>query len=90
MQKWYLPTDIARKVNEKNGVICLVSVYTPRVIVIKMSKMTNFLYFVLMAGINSHSLGKIYLSAHLIEFFQKTVWLIVFGVTVPEILRVEI
>ena len=34
----------AQRVDEKNGVICLVML-TPGVIVIKMSKMAHFLYF---------------------------------------------
>ena len=38
--------DRAQRVDEKNGVICLV-MFTPRVIVIKMSKMAHFLYFLL-------------------------------------------
>ena len=32
----------------KKGVICLVIMYTPGVMVIKMSKMAQFLYFLLM------------------------------------------
>ena len=38
--------DRAQRVDEKNGVICLV-MFTPGVIVIKMSKMAHFLYFLL-------------------------------------------
>ena len=37
----------AQRVDEKNGVICLV-MFIPRVMVIKMSKMGYFLYFLLM------------------------------------------
>ena len=44
MQKWNISTNRALSVDEKNGVICLVMV-TPRVMVIKMSKMAHFMYF---------------------------------------------
>ena len=44
MQKWDISTNRALSVDEKNGVICLVMV-TPRVMVIKMSKMAHFMYF---------------------------------------------
>ena len=33
-----IPTDRTQKVDEKNGVICLVIMFTPRVMVIKMSR----------------------------------------------------
>ena len=46
MQKWNISTNRAVSVDEKNGVICLVMV-TPRVMVIKMSKMAHFMYFLL-------------------------------------------
>ena len=35
MQKWNIPTDIAQRVNEKNGVLCLDVMFTPRVMVAK-------------------------------------------------------
>ena len=38
----------AQRVHEKNSVICLV-MFTPGVMVIKISKMTHFLYFLLIA-----------------------------------------
>ena len=44
MQKWNISTNRALSVDEKNEVICLVMV-TPRVMVIKMSKMAHFMYF---------------------------------------------
>ena len=34
--------DRAQRVDEKNGIICLVIMFTPRVTVIKMSTMTHF------------------------------------------------
>ena len=42
--------DEAQRVDEKNGVICLVVMFTPRVMVIKMSKITHFLYFLLITA----------------------------------------
>ena len=36
--------DRAQRVDEKNSVICVV-MFTPEVMVIKISKMTHFLYF---------------------------------------------
>ena len=35
-QKLNIPTDRAQKVDEKNGVVCLVIMFAPRVIVFKM------------------------------------------------------
>ena len=46
MQKSNIATDRAQRVEEKNGVICLV-MFTPRFMVIKMSKMARFMYFLL-------------------------------------------
>ena len=60
MRKWNVPTNRAQRVHEKNGAICLVIMLTPRVIVIKLSKMAHFLYFLLLEAKNSHSLGKIF------------------------------
>ena len=39
-----------QRVYENNGFICLVVIITPRVMVIKMSKMTHFLYFLLITA----------------------------------------
>ena len=50
MQKLYLPTDRAQRADVKNGVICLFIMFTPRVTVIKMSKMARFLYLLLMTA----------------------------------------
>ena len=43
MQKWNMPTDTTQRVDEKNGVICLVIMFTPEVMVIRMSKTAHFL-----------------------------------------------
>ena len=48
MQKWNVPTDRAQRVDEKNGIVCLII----RVTVIKMSRMAYFLYFLLMTEKN--------------------------------------
>ena len=58
MHKVNITTDRAQIGDEKNGVICLVIMFTSNVIVIKISKMADFLYFLLMAAKNSYSLGK--------------------------------
>ena len=47
MQKWNIPTDTAQRLDEKNGVIFLDIMFTLGVMVIKMSKMAYFLYFLL-------------------------------------------
>ena len=44
MQKWNTPTDRAQRIDEKNGVFCLV-MFIPRVTVIKMSQMALFYFF---------------------------------------------
>ena len=46
MQKWNVSTNGALRVDEKNGVIFLVMI-TPRVMVIKMSKMALFISFLM-------------------------------------------
>ena len=43
----------AEKVNVKNGVICLIIMFTP-----KMSKMAHFLYFLLIATKNQLQFGQ--------------------------------
>ena len=52
MQKWNKPTHRGQKVGEKNMVMCLVIMFTTRVMVIKMSKIAQFLYFLLMIAEN--------------------------------------
>ena len=47
-QKWNIPMDQAQRVDEKNGVICLVIMFTTGVMIIKISKIAHFLYFQLM------------------------------------------
>ena len=46
MQKQNIPPDRVQRVDEKNGVICLVIMFTPvRVMVSKMPKMAHFFVF---------------------------------------------
>ena len=58
MHKVNITTDRAQIGDEKNGVICLVILFTSKLVVIKMSKIADFSYFLLMAAKNSHNLDK--------------------------------
>ena len=58
MQKWNKQTDRTQRADEKNGVICLVIMFAPGVMVIKMSKMAHFLYFLLMPAKNQTQFGE--------------------------------
>ena len=42
--------DRAQNADEKNGIICLVVMFTPRVIVLKMLEIANFLNFLLITA----------------------------------------
>ena len=46
------------RVDEKNGVICLVIMFAPGVMVIKMSKMAHFWYFLSMSAKNQSQFGE--------------------------------
>ena len=52
--------DSAQKLDKKNGIICLISMFTPRVMVIlvKMSKNGSFFYCLLMAAKNQSQFGQ--------------------------------
>ena len=52
MQNLNVPTDRAQLAAEKNGVIYLVVMFTLLVMVMKISKMSQFSYFLLMAAKN--------------------------------------
>ena len=41
MWKWNISTEWTQRVDEKNGVICLVIMFVPRVMIIKMPKMVH-------------------------------------------------
>ena len=42
--------DSAQRVHKKNGVICLVVMFTPRIRVIRMSQIAHFLNFLLITA----------------------------------------
>ena len=50
--------DRAQGVDDKNGVICLVIMFTPGVMVMKTSKMTHFLYFLLLTAKRQSQFGQ--------------------------------
>ena len=56
------PTDRAQKLDGKNRVIYLFIMFTPIVMIIKMSKMAHFLYFQVFAS-KKQSVSTIYYSA---------------------------
>ena len=44
------PKDRAQRVDEENGVICLVIMFTSRVMAFKMLEIDNFIYFLLITA----------------------------------------
>ena len=98
IQKWILHTVRAEKVNGKNGVINLVSMFPSWVfpflpsMVCKLSKKGIFYNFVLTSAINL-SLLKQFTYMHLkvlITFFQKMLWFIGVWASIHEILAIKI
>ena len=63
IQKWMLQTVRAEKVDEKNGVICLVSMFPSWVMVFKLSKKGHFLQFCADLSKKSKSVKAIYIYA---------------------------
>ena len=63
IQKWMLQTIRAEKVDEKNGVICLVSMFPTWVMVLKLSKKGHFLQFWANLGKKCNSIKAIYIYA---------------------------
>ena len=63
IQKWMLQTVRAEKVDEKNGVICLVSMFPSWVMVLKLSKKVHFLQFCADLSKKSKSVKAIYIYA---------------------------
>ena len=47
-----------QRVDEKNGVTFLVIMFTPGIMLIKMSQMAHFLYFLLMTAKSQSQLGQ--------------------------------
>ena len=61
----------AERADKKNGVICLAFTFTPEIIVIKMSKMTHFLYFLPMAAKNKEQFDQFWMHLKdVIQFFK--------------------
>ena len=67
MQKWNTSMDRAQKVDERNGFICLVFMFTLGDMMIKMPKMAHFLYFLLMAVKNQSQIVQ-NIQVHLVDF----------------------
>ena len=63
IQKWILQTVRSEKVDEKNGVICLVSMFLSGVKVLKLSKKVHFLQFCAELSKRSKSIKAIYMYA---------------------------
>ena len=92
IQKWMLQTVRAEKVEEKNGVICLVFMFPSWAMVCKLSKKCIFYNFVLTSARNL-SLLKQCTYVHLkvlLPLFQKIVWFIGVQANVHEILAIKI
>ena len=54
----YIPEESDQRVDEKNVVIYLFIMFTPRVMVIKMSKLVHCLHFLLMKAKNQSQFGQ--------------------------------
>ena len=63
IQKWILQTVRLEKVDEKNGVICLVSLFPSWVKVLKLSKKVHFLQFCACLSKKPKSFKAIYIYA---------------------------
>ena len=66
----YISTDRAQRADAKNETICLVIMFTSKVIVIKMSKMSHFCFFCWLHQTISHSLDNILNCKNLYEFSE--------------------
>ena len=92
IQKWMLQTVRSGKLDERNGVICLVSIFPSWVMGLKLSKKVSFCNFVLTSARNL-SLLKQFTYMHLkglVTHFQKMVLFIMLWLTVLKILVFEI
>ena len=93
IQKWILQTVRAEKVDEKNGLICVVSMFSFRVMVLKLSKKVYFLQFCSDLSKFVVSLLKQFTYMHLkglVIHFQKMVLCKLLWLTVSEILGFEV
>ena len=76
-----IPMDRALKIDEKNGVHCLVIMFTSIALIFKLSEIADFVYF-LVITVTSLSQFKQYMRVHMeeiIDLLQKMVWFIDFG-----------
>ena len=93
IQKWTFQTVIAKKVDIKNGVICLVSVFPFWVMVFKLSKKVHFWQICAELCKKPKSVEAIYIYIDLkvlITLFQKMIWFIEVWATVYDILAIRI
>ena len=75
IQKWILQSLRSEKIDQKNGVICLVSMFPSRFMVLKLSKKMHFWNF-LLTSVRNLSLLKQFTYMHLkglVMHFQKMV-----------------
>ena len=91
MQNWNIATDRAQRVGGKNGVICIVIMFTPRVMVIEMPKLANFLYFSADASKKLATVWTKYLCASETSYLalQKMLWIVGFWATLCKISTLE-
>ena len=61
IQKWMLQTVRPEKVDENNGVICLVSMFTSWIMVCKLSKKVHFFWFCANLSKKSKTIKAIYI-----------------------------
>ena len=92
IQRWMLQRDRAEKVDEKNGIICLVSMFPCWTMVLKLSKKCSFWNSALTAARNLSLLKQFtYMQLKgLITHFQKMVLFIMLWLTFSEILEFEV
>ena len=90
-QKWNLWIDRTQRVDEKNGVICLVTMFTPRFVVIKMSKMALCFCIFCWWQQKSVTVWEIFLGhlKDLIWLFQKMLWIIGFWAYISKMWTLE-
>ena len=92
IQKWMLQTVRAGKVDEKNGVICLVSMFPSWFMVHQLSKKVHFLQFCADLSKKSKSVKAIYIYASKSSHYtlSEMVWFLGVRVIVHEILAIKI
>ena len=91
MRKWNRSMDRAQRLDEKNGVTCLIFIFTFGVTVNAMPKMVHFLHFMLMTARHQSQFGQNVLEnlKGLIHLFQKVLWIIGFWATISKMSALE-